>query len=66
MNLDFTIRNGQITVTGSAVPEPSTIVMAATAVLLGLSFFRRSRLSPQGAVEPVKTHAEFRSERRSD
>ena len=30
-NLDFTIANGQITITGSAVPEPSSIVMAATA-----------------------------------
>ena len=42
-NLDFTIDNSQITITGSAVPEPSSYVMAATAVLLGFAGHRRTR-----------------------
>jgi PEP-CTERM motif len=45
INLGFAIKNGQITVTGSAVPEPSSIVMAATGILLGLALFRRSRIA---------------------
>jgi hypothetical protein len=44
-NLSFEIVNGQITVTGPAVPEPSSIVMAATVILLGLTFFRPRRSS---------------------
>jgi PEP-CTERM motif len=43
-NLDFTIVNGQITITGSAVPEPSSIIMAATSLLACLALLRRSRV----------------------
>jgi PEP-CTERM motif len=49
-NLDFTIVNGQITITGSAVPEPSSIIMAATALLASLALFRRSRVARHIAV----------------
>ena len=42
-NLDFTIVNAEITVSGSAVPEPSSIMIAATAILLSLAVFRRNR-----------------------
>ena len=42
-NLDFTIVNGQINITESAVPEPSSAVMVATALLLGLVHFRRGQ-----------------------
>jgi PEP-CTERM motif len=44
INLDFTIVNGQITITGSAVPEPSSVIMAATSLLASLALFRRSRV----------------------
>jgi hypothetical protein len=64
-NLDFTIKNGQITITGSDVPEPSSIILATTSVLLGLTLFRRSRIAAYGAVESATTHLSIRSESRS-
>jgi hypothetical protein len=36
------INNGQITVTGSAVPEPSSIVTAATALLIAFAAYGRT------------------------
>jgi hypothetical protein len=39
-NLDFTIVNGQITINGSAAPEPGALFMAATAIVVGLAYAR--------------------------
>jgi hypothetical protein len=41
-NLSFKIVNGRITVDGSAVQEPLSIVMAAAAILIGIAQVRRT------------------------
>ena len=43
INLNFTIKNSRITVSSSAVPEPSSFVIAAKAFVLGAARLRSWR-----------------------